>query len=928
MLFGSSGTDIINLDKQTVFAKGGAEGDIYVVSNDMVERTQIIDNKSEDRKLDILSVQSIDDVSLEQEEDNLSFFIKKEANDMAKVDNIVIKNYFLGNEYQHLILVDKNGNSFIPFELNHDVALVHFYQASSSKNVFILPTVKQTVIGSALENIEFYRNNNDFLLLEKDISDNPNPLVVILKDFYSSASKWKDHRIYAYNNGDSHHIDLLQEAYKALDYKEYGYEEIVKEYIIDFTKSVKINHNQELVNDTLIPVESDQENIGVAILKDISPEQIEVYRSNNDLVLKHNNSNHTVSIKNWCTSEKHRVSMLEFDLGLNPIRIRRLDKDNCSTSYSYPENKLANKIIYATQLYTLNKKIESLINPDTEHVLRCVISINSINITEAPMALGFTSPQDQINFMQTCDLEKDKLTELKHSIKDTDLLSNYSSKLCFRLLLYGYEYDQIRRYRILISEQLIVQEQIISGIDKIISDIDEIINIQNNNGTNHHNNNLTHHHRHHHGEVGHHRHRRAANSGDEYVSSSATTLSSPINDIVSWLKETTGSVLIKAIKPVSGWFPANNIDTVKDIVVIIENDDNNEETSVENDNTEDKVKINEDVRLARNKEVKSVNTNIPSGLTSNISRVYGRIAAQHQQYGPTILNVGDHLVNQTDKGSVLQLLDMCIRKRTGQKLPRWREEDISDFAIIQAIENFPSKIDKIAKNTKPIPQMYNTDTNASRMPEDLDNTIQNIKYLFTKFIQDKSMNVNKDGDDIISAIKDNNSTKVRDYLEAGKDVNASSRGGMTLLMRAVSSNSTDLVKLLIEHGADVNATDSSGEAAINIASDSGNLELIRILISNGAIIKNKTEKNSPFSSVAESSQPQDIKDAVLKLLSRNRHSNNTIIPTNNISNLVEQMSAMNSSNGSAFSTAGSVSTVPQYLSQNSSGHNEVTKVFI
>ncbi|MEW9824850.1 MAG: ankyrin repeat domain-containing protein, partial [Candidatus Symbiodolus clandestinus] len=138
--------------------------------------------------------------------------------------------------------------------------------------------------------------------------------------------------------------------------------------------------------------------------------------------------------------------------------------------------------------------------------------------------------------------------------------------------------------------------------------------------------------------------------------------------------------------------------------------------------------------------------------------------------------------------------------------------------------------------------------------EDLDDIIQDINILFSE------------NSDIISAIKNNDLRQVKTYL--GKnDVNARSKGGRPLLMVAVESSCSDeLIELLIDNGADINAEDRDGESAINLAVYNGSFRLIKLLINKGVKIKDKTEKNSPFSSVAESGLPQRTQDQVIKLL--------------------------------------------------------------
>lgn len=464
MFIGSSGTDVINFDKQTVFAEGGEGQDVYIASNTPGENTVTIDNRSEDKKFDILSVQSIDDVSLEQEGDDLTLFIEKRVNNTTEIDDVIIENYFLDYEYKHLILVDKNRNSFIPFELNKDVILVPFYRASSDENVFMLPvSVKQAIIDSNLENIEFYRDSNDLLLLEKDISENPHPLAVILQDFYSNLSQWENNKIYSRNhNGDyDNYIDLLQKSREAIDYKTYKYESVVKEYIVDFSKSIEIYHNQsQNRNGTITAFKPDEEKIGVMMLRNISPKQIKVYRNGSDLVLNDKNSNRTVSMKNWYISNSYKISTLKFDLDLNSIKIHQLDRDDSSDS-----DYLKSKVYYAS-LLSSNKIF--LLGADVEHNLRCVVSTSSIDIPEAYIALGFTSFQDQVSFLQNCDLKEFELTELKNRIND--LLPEYKNKLLYDLELSSYEQKKIDYYKHLI------QDQLFNNTDRIIQVMKDIHN--------------------------------------------------------------------------------------------------------------------------------------------------------------------------------------------------------------------------------------------------------------------------------------------------------------------------------------------------------------------------------------------------------------------------------------------------------------------
>ena len=93
MYFGSLGSDIISIDKDTVFAEGGEGSDVYIVSDD-ISGSILISNKSEDKQLDVLTISSKDNVSLNRESYNLKLSITKRSSSITEVDNIVIENYF------------------------------------------------------------------------------------------------------------------------------------------------------------------------------------------------------------------------------------------------------------------------------------------------------------------------------------------------------------------------------------------------------------------------------------------------------------------------------------------------------------------------------------------------------------------------------------------------------------------------------------------------------------------------------------------------------------------------------------------------------------------------------------------------------------------------------------------------------------------
>ncbi|WP_353280986.1 ankyrin repeat domain-containing protein [Wolbachia endosymbiont (group B) of Cyclophora punctaria] len=329
MVFGSSGEDIINFDQRSMFARGGNGSDMYVIDSNTEKREIIIDNNSGDKKLDMLVMPEVpEEFSIQQCNLHLNY----------SNTHVQVRNYLKGNSYRHLMVMNSKGETFIPYVQSMSCAgssvesgkLSPFFHATQTQNMFLLPKDFEgdhLVIDSNLEDIEKYKDEDDLLLTrEGEI-----PFIIRVEDFYNDQSKWRDVNFLLWNNGNFFpYLGLQQEVDGIMDYQDKlknDYEKIIKEYVIDFTKSISITHNQD---GTLTSVGQDEERIGVVILKDITPDQIRVSSSNTDLVFSDEVSNHVINVKNWNNSESYRISTLEFDLGLEPIIIGRLDRFSLS----------------------------------------------------------------------------------------------------------------------------------------------------------------------------------------------------------------------------------------------------------------------------------------------------------------------------------------------------------------------------------------------------------------------------------------------------------------------------------------------------------------------------------------------------------------------------------------------------------------------
>jgi len=97
--------------------------------------------------------------------------------------------------------------------------------------------------------------------------------------------------------------------------------------------------------------------------------------------------------------------------------------------------------------------------------------------------------------------------------------------------------------------------------------------------------------------------------------------------------------------------------------------------------------------------------------------------------------------------------------------------------------------------------------------------------------------MNRQPEDIFSAVADEREDIVRLLLDRGADVNAVSDMGETALIIASSNGHENIVRLLLDRGADVNAVDSYHETALMVASRwtfQESYELVRLLLERGA----------------------------------------------------------------------------------------------
>ncbi|PRD22884.1 UNVERIFIED_CONTAM: Ankyrin-3 [Trichonephila clavipes] len=432
MMFGSSGNDIVNFDQGTMFAKGGKGHDIYAIGSDIGDREVVIDNNSDDEKLDVLSIPEVpEEFSIQQYNLHLNY----------GDTHIQVKNYLQDNSYRHLMVMNSKGETFIPYMqsiLHADSSsvdngkLVPFFHATQAQNMFFLSKDFQydhVAIDSRSEDIERYKDKGDLLLMR----EGEVPFTMKIKGYFDDQIRWKDVNFHLWNNGNFSNFDLPQEADEVMSYQDKlkaDRERIIKEYVIDFTQSLDIAHNQ---NDDLTSVRQDEEHIGVIVLKGITPDQVKVSSSGSDLVLHDTKSNRTINIKNWDSSESNRISTLEFDLGLDPIVIRRLNRFSLSNV-----EEIQALIDKASENYQ-----NRAAGTETENDFKCLVSVNGFESgNKTYECLGFSSLQDQINFTEKlCSVEQ--IEEFKNKMQNSDQALTLLKKLKDDLSLSGYDQNAI-----------------------------------------------------------------------------------------------------------------------------------------------------------------------------------------------------------------------------------------------------------------------------------------------------------------------------------------------------------------------------------------------------------------------------------------------------------------------------------------------------
>ncbi|WP_347938849.1 hypothetical protein [Rickettsia oklahomensis] len=354
--------------------------------------------------------------------------------------------------------------------------------------------------------VNFAIDGNDLLLLAKDTSSHYSIQKITMPQFYIPLSEWyiSIHRYKMLNNYNEQPLDFVGGANRAKAYTQLvqeSYNVAIQEYEIDFSKSFNITHNHRMDNGKLFPIPLDEQRIGIIIFKDIKPREIKVMRFIDDLVINNvhitnSDKQHIIRVKNWFINHDYTISTIEFDFGLDYIRINAWNQNINTTKGNTTLVVMQNKISMAEWMTdNLRVCMQALLSPNYDilyHHLKCILAISSKNsIIISYKALGFNLPEEQVTFIDNCKFTKDILSQLKVSINTTIEYQhcvgcnyavlptpNMSNNILacaawYRLILFGYNYIEASQIYNNISQ--------IFNYSRIIESINRIQNILGNN---------------------------------------------------------------------------------------------------------------------------------------------------------------------------------------------------------------------------------------------------------------------------------------------------------------------------------------------------------------------------------------------------------------------------------------------------------------
>ena len=95
---------------------------------------------------------------------------------------------------------------------------------------------------------------------------------------------------------------------------------------------------------------------------------------------------------------------------------------------------------------------------------------------------------------------------------------------------------------------------------------------------------------------------------------------------------------------------------------------------------------------------------------------------------------------------------------------------------------------------------------------------------------------NFNNQDIFDYIRTDDIESVKNYIDAGYDINKQDNFGYTPLMYAIHNNKIEIVKLLLNAGADINKQAINGYTALILSAFYNNIEIVKFLLNAGVNI--------------------------------------------------------------------------------------------
>lgn len=111
-------------------------------------------------------------------------------------------------------------------------------------------------------------------------------------------------------------------------------------------------------------------------------------------------------------------------------------------------------------------------------------------------------------------------------------------------------------------------------------------------------------------------------------------------------------------------------------------------------------------------------------------------------------------------------------------------------------------------------------------------------------------------DDMIVAIRNDDSEKVISLLQRGMDVNTADREGTTLTMYASRAGDKQLLEYLLKHRANILIKNKHGDSALHLAALHGHPECVQMLVNAGAEVNPRGEGWTALNYAAFSGRPE------------------------------------------------------------------------